>query len=815
MKSLVMLACAMIGYPLFAAEPLRIASDGQALLPIRLAPTASPESRAAGEALARHLHTISGGTFAVESGESRKGAILLGTDAEWPGILKAGEGIAHREDYCLRLADDGALLVIGRTPLALENALWDLLYRLGFRQYFPGRHWEIWPGKKDLAIAVDVDEQPDYLTRRIFMGGGEWPDSAREANALWRRRNRMVSGFTLETQHAYGDIIRRHPDHFAAHPEDLLQNGKLDASRPTAREIALSEALRQLSQNARQDSVSMDPSDGGGWRADSPLGSPSDQAVTLANYVAEGIQERFPGRKVGIYAYNEHSRPPEIEVSPHVIISVATAFRVGGMEVPDLMKAWRAKGARELGIREYISVWGWERDLPGRALATRPSALAESIAQYHGLGARYWTSEASNSWMPNGPGQWIASRILWDTSESSRVPELLEEFYRLSYGNAARPMKTFFQRYIFDDGKPLLSEDLVGRMYRTLSEALEQAGGDEAVRARIFDAAVYTRYVDLTLVYRSSDGPARQQAYEELLKFAWQARETRMVNTRAVFNLPKRDQRLTAPGEWKHAGQIPALQEAGLVDAEALLHTMRERIAEIRLMEFEAVAFSQELEPAPLPTNAPAGSGEPITLRGLNRLHLYADDAESGFSFEIRGGLIYGSRGPVRLRLFSPENPMVNEPVAEVEVVADKTTQSIHLQSPYKGMHTLEINDGNDKTALVWPAGQRVAFPLAPEESTRFDGRYTLLFYVPEGTREVGGYSNDAKGKMVLPGGREAYDFAAMKGPGYFTVPVAPEDAGQWWSLRSVSGEKLLMTVPPLGVRSAAEGLLPREALKH
>ena len=62
----------------------------------------------------------------------------------------------------LRTHAKGAYLV-GATEEGVRNAVWDFLFRLGYRQFFPGKNWEIVPKQPNLAIAVDELEKPDYL----------------------------------------------------------------------------------------------------------------------------------------------------------------------------------------------------------------------------------------------------------------------------------------------------------------------------------------------------------------------------------------------------------------------------------------------------------------------------------------------------------------------------------------------------------------------------------------------------------------------------------------------------------------------------
>lgn len=101
------------------------------------------------------------------------------------------------------------------------------------------------------------------------------------------------------------------------------------------RELVVSWAVERIKADPALDSLSMDPSDGGGWCECGPcaeIGSISNRVVTLANEVAEAINNLDLGPKyVGLYAYNLHSAPPTGRVHPRVVPSATTAFITGGL----------------------------------------------------------------------------------------------------------------------------------------------------------------------------------------------------------------------------------------------------------------------------------------------------------------------------------------------------------------------------------------------------------------------------------------------------------------------------------------------------
>ncbi len=797
---------------LAVAEEVQLAHEGRALLPVVVAADAPEEVAALADELAQGLGRMTGGTFVVERGKAERG-IFVGTSAEWPGLLpkpeEGGESAPlAREDYRLRTGKE-QLWLVGRTPLAVQNAVWDLLYRLGFRQYLPGAKWEMWPHRPSLSVEVDAVERPDYFTRRLRVGNvGAWEPN-RSAVEEWKRRNRMVSGFSLSSGHVYGRIVQQNAAFFAANPGAYTgseRDPKLDASYPGMLEIVEAYVNQTIKADPGRDSISMEPSDGSGWREDSPLGSPSNQAVVLANHAAEVLREIAPGRKVGIYAYHLHSPPPQIRVDRDVVAGVATSFIKGGYTAEVLMEGWRKQGA-EIGVREYLGVSSWDYGLPGRARAADVHYLATTIPRFYELGARYWDAEATESWGVHGLGHFLTARLLWDTGEAARVDAVLEEFYTRSFGNAAGTMRRFYETCLLKSGKPLLSEDLIGRMYRLLDEALGLEASPE-VSARIFDLVLYTRYVELMFRYQNSERSQKEAAFRELVRLA-EGNSGSMMFDRWLFfrEIPGRTFRVSKREVRKWLA--PTLAEAEPLGPEALRQMAREGGQKYPPLPFEVASFSGELRPAPF-DELPAGKTRGFTLRGNNRIVLHREAKDGpAFEFTVKGGIIYRDRGNVELRLFSEAHPVLDEPVATASIPPDQTEHSVRLASPYAGAHHLEIRDGSGGTRVEWPEGQRAVFPASADEGTTFHGTLSMVFYVPEGAKVVGGYSYNQSGQLLNAAGDLVYDFSQMEGPGYFSVEVSPGEGGACWKLQNFKGRKILLTVPPYLARSSGELLLP------
>jgi len=158
--------------PVYAAKPVTITSarGGMALQPVVVSPAASPRVKQAAQSLADYLGKMSGAPFTVIAGDGTAG-LAVGRPEDFPALklttLFNPADLNGREDYLLRSHGKGIYL-LGATEMAVEYAVWDLLYRLGYRQYFPGPTWEIMPKEPSLALAVDAREHPDFVARRIW-----------------------------------------------------------------------------------------------------------------------------------------------------------------------------------------------------------------------------------------------------------------------------------------------------------------------------------------------------------------------------------------------------------------------------------------------------------------------------------------------------------------------------------------------------------------------------------------------------------------------------------------------------------------------
>ena len=818
------------------AVELQIASGGDARCAVVVAETAGEKTLTAAAELADYLQRISGGEFSVDTGNGLSG-LAVGVASDFPelatGVKFAPDDPLQRDAYVLRTHGRGAWL-IGASEDAVRLAVWDFLHHLGYRLYFPTDAWEIVPSKPDLRVAVDVVERPDYAVRRAPRGA-PWSDDERWDR--WKLRNRVTSSFSLSTGHAYGGIIRDNAREFAAHPEyyalvdgQRRHAGRVDGggdikfciSNPGLRKLVVDWAVKQMRADPDRDSISMDPSDGGHWcecQACAAMGSVSDLALTLANEVAQAINDLGLGEKyVGIYAYNQHSPPPNIRVHPRVIVSVATSFIRGGYTIEQLIEGWAKQGA-VLGIRDYHDVFTWSHDQPRRARGGDIAYLQRTIPWFHTQGARFMNSENSDSWGANGLGYWLTTRLLWDVSDAQRTEELLDDFLGNAFGPAKEPMRGFYQLINHDDGVRS-REDVVARMYRYLQDARELTDAP-AIRGRLDDLVLYTHWLELYDRYRTASGAARQQGFEQLWRHTWRIRDRMMVSTRAICDRDRfRDNAVHVPAEadWDVAEeQNPWKSSSPFVPAEiAAILASGIEANQPTVLDFEPTKYSQQLVPAgPLGLDDVPPGSQGIAFRGPQAFHTWLPEGHRRIELRVTGGLIahYRDRGNVKISLHAADEA-TQEPVDRDESVPpDGTEYRVALQTPHAGLHTVQWNDGHDMTRVLVAETLPVTFRSGLEDAFAASGRWSLYFYVPRGTKVVGGYATTAAGRLLDADGNSVYSFEEMQQPGYFSVPVGEGQDGRLWKFERCSGARMLMTVPPYLAASTDALLLPQEVV--
>ena len=194
--------------------------------------------------------------------------------------------------------------------------------------------------------------------------------------------------------------------------------------------------------------------------------------------------------------------------------------------------------------------------------------------------------------------------------------------------------------------------------------------------------------------------------------------------------------------------------------------------------------------------------------RGVRTYYTWVERAPAALRLHVKAGLIYASRGDAKIALYAAARP---EPVARAAVAPDKQERAVTLKTPLAGLHRIEVSDAAAGTTVRWAEGVPMTVRSSPETPAAFGGRWSLCFYVPRGTKVIGGYAS-GPGALLDPAGQKAYTFPRKAD--YFRVPVPAGQDGKLWRFDRCAGQRLLMTVPPCLARSGRELLLPAEVVR-
>jgi len=709
-------------------------------------------------------------------------------------------------------ANSNGVCIVGKTPLAVRHGTYIYLEQLGYRWFFPNEVWHVVPKIMQVAVPFTYCGEPAFKNRRIWYAYGTSSKKCDDDYKRWVECNRQGGAFEPRCGHAWPGIVSRNKDEFAAHPEyfAVMQDGKRDTNRVDAArkfcvsneglvDLCIRDSLKLLGTNYTDGSmVSLDPSDGSGDCFCDPcrkIGREPEQAFHLANRVAKAFQQKAPGAWVGLYAYAGHALPPAIPVERNVYVQVATAFNRTPYTMDQLIAEWGRK-VSAIGIREYYGVMAWDWDMPGQPRGANLEYLRKSIGGFREAGANAINAESNIGWISRGLGQYIATRLMWDTGAD--VEKLEQDFHDKAFGAAASPMKE-----LFDDWQnpqdPVPTPHSIARWYRLVNEAWRLADND-AVRARLRQVQSYLHFVALFHDYRTATAKNERDAYTALLRFAWQVRDSGLC---ASYPLARRIANSAAPAPeykfnatncvWQDAGELTDRQLADLVKADT------ERFHEVQGL----IAFPR------------TGSFKPLEVeqstRAINRLrfpHEFVIEVptEGEAAFTISIGFVYKEvyDHVVKIYAMNEDVDEVNDhPVFERVVRGDGTAARIELGALKPGVYRLVVDD------------RRSGFEITPKDKTRLTlfadasshvrsiGRSSFFMCVPAGVSQ---FVVVADGPMALrkPNGEKIVKPAGN----LWEVPVAVGEAGIW-RIMEQAGSFYLMGVPPFVAYAPQDLLLP------
>ena len=816
---------------------LVLAANGEALLPIVISPEASAGTKSVAAELAGYLKQVSGAEFEVTSGDGARG-IVLGAIQEFPQLerpeiaraLEIRNGFDGKEAYAIRTERE-RLLLLGATELGASHAAFRLLEEFGCRWFFPAKEWETVPAVPTLRVRLNLDDRPAFLSRRIWYQWGYFEHNVGKCAAdysAWARHNRMGASLKVHCGHAWDSIIAQHRKDFDEHPEYLALHvtrddetgqivkqerggNKFCISNPGVVEICKRYALDYFAAQPEADMISVDPSDGGGHcecEQCAQMGGVPERVFYLANEVAKAVAEDYPGKMVGLYAYNFHSEPPSFELAPNVYVQLTGGFIRGRYSYGELLEMWPKK-CRMMGFYEYFSVYQWNRDMLPGGNGANVRYMRTKIPDLYAHNATSLDAESGDNWGLHGRGYIVANRLMWDPQAD--VDAILEDFYTKAFGPAAEPMRRYYER--LDPGnEPLMSEHLVGLAFRDVAEATRLAAGHPDVLARLDHVKIYLRYFHLRWTHdRTQDKEEQKRLVQEIFTHVYRTRYTYMNHWEAIrqFWTPRAAKQYEEPS-WSMSGPEAPWIGTPPYTREQVEAFFREGLEHFQVQDIEERSFSGDLAPVDFGEVEPGICGDRGQWQGGFRHALYSIAGEPLAVSVIPGTIAWYRDRPDATYAFSDA---AGKAVAEGRLPLDGEAHALQVEVPAPGLYYLDFNDSGAGWRILAERDRPLAIPLRRGGGLLHHGwNDDLYFYVPKGTREVQYYWQGGAHNVYGPDGKRVQQ--VTESGKFIKIPVPEDGDGRVWRMGEIAlGHLWFFNVPNYVARSPGALLVPREAV--
>jgi len=352
------------------------------------------------------------------------------------------------------------------------NAVYALLRRLGARWFMPGTIGEVMPSMSTIAVGpLHETVKPDYPVRAwSWYGYGSFSFD----DMIWARRIGMNSGCQylgilngvhgLVAVHCTEATRKAHPEYYA------LIGGKRDTEHRNHGTVCFNSPglvketvnyIRFMFDKYNMPHVGIWPGDGlkQCGCAECKKKTPSEMVWEFADNVAREVYKTHPDRRISCGAYTSYAEAPDTiqKFSPNLSVWIANAARPSMLdpghwaEYQARVQKWQSKmapgGVLRLENNRY-HVWGTGEDgARGMELAypvIHPRSVARDLTFLRGIsgGDIGEQSQLTGKWKVMGIEHitlYVQSRFLWNAALD--VDQLLDEYYTMFYGPAAKEMK--------------------------------------------------------------------------------------------------------------------------------------------------------------------------------------------------------------------------------------------------------------------------------------------------------------------------------------------------------------------------------------
>ena len=241
------------------------------------------------------------------------------------------------------------------------------------------------------------------------------------------------------------------------------------------------------------------------------------------------------------------------------------------------------------------------------------------------------------------------------------------------------------------------------------------------------------------------------------------------------------------------------------------------------MLDFTPLDFGDDLVPAtalnleevqPLDKAFYGGAEGATTTRGELHNYTWVEQPPREIRLEVQTGVIYNNRGPATVTLAHRGAVDVEKvdfyEVETVEVREDEQWHEVRFTAKKRGLYRITWKERLTGTRVKWPEDLPRTVLSSEGASKQVSGRCSWYFYVPEGTKVIGAYSQAGAGGLYGGDGELVLNFDKTAAD-YLSISVPEGQDGRLWSVRALAGRFRLLNVPPFVSGNAADLLLPKE----
>jgi hypothetical protein len=788
----------------------------------------------AGE-LKEQLEDMVGMEFTVTAASAHTGGILLMRAAgdltlRYPDLGDHAAKLTQlagcgTEGYCHFSTGADVLYLVGNSDDALSLAVYDYLWRLGWRALLPGDRWLDKPQRTAITLTLDVLREPDFRLRTFFGTGGFGGvlplDAGGQAQSDWSRwmtRNRFGGSIAIGG-HAGEAFNTEHQATLEANPNMRAYNyyptSRVPFSvsmKPDASDAAL-QALyvgdRVAAYVPGTFAVSVEPADGGGFcvcPSCTQYDTASSQVFGLAKRVAAALNIEHPGAKVSLYAYNMHAGVPAnpdlrawlADPDANVYVQVAPyAFQRTGLSAADLARAWADAKPNNRGIRDYWAITDWSLCLPKQPFAQ----IEEKVQFWRSLGYDSLNCESSYSIGSVGVFWHMAGRMLFDSEDEPVALRL--DFYEKAFGPAAPAMRRMIERWGVEF---TLCEQELGLSFLDLAEARALANGTGVFLDRVNDYAGYVHYLRRFHEYQDCvqqryaiGSPERHAAAEAVLRWCWQTYGAQMVHAYRMNQLmlsryEAGDAALLA--DWNTGNTWAsgwAWVRTNAVTGSVMDGIVADGVADYATtpgpVPFEQPAYSDQLVPLD-PDYILSGELTAEARYGYRELATFIFHARPGIpalNFKFTPGTWGTSTDLNRVEVFDPDGSMVYSNWFGGNGIYGSNGVPVvfTVDTSGSGNYRIEVSDPQKFFHLA--ADRNLPFVRVGKLTSSYWVGQKAYFYVPHGATLASIYAPGALPVEVANADQVLVTPTLGNGIGQCNYPVQAGQDGKIWSLAKLS----------------------------